>query len=167
MAATKKAAPRGTTKAAEQAAETTFTAANAFTEAAQDQYEKAMKSFSDNAEQFRAQAEETAATLRESFETAQERFSAVNADFVEAARTEVSDAVEFTNELARAKTVTDAFEIQRAYWTKLFDTRIERTRALTEATTAATRDAFEPLTKSMTTAFGAASFEKFFPSAAK
>jgi hypothetical protein len=167
MAATKKAAPRRTAKAAEDHAEASFSTANVFTDAAQQQYESVVKSFTESADEFRTKAEEAAETMREGFETAQERFGAVNADMMNAAREEMTDAVEFATELARAKTVTDAFEIQRAYWTKLFDTRIERTRALTEATTTAARDSFEPFTKSMNSAFGSTAFEKFFPFAAK
>ena len=106
--------------------------------------------------------------LRAGFETAQERFSAVNADVMTAAREEMTDAVEFANELARAKSVSDAMEIQREYWTNLFETRVERTRAISQASAEAARETMEPFTKSMSSAFGAVpAFDKFFPFAAK
>ena len=120
MAATKKAAPNRTAKAAEEHAEASFSTANAFTDVAQQQYETVVKTFTESADEFRAKAEEAAESMREGFETARERFGAVNADMMTAAREEMTEAVEFANELARAKTLADAFEIQHAYWTKLF-----------------------------------------------
>lgn len=168
MAAAKKTATRRVAKDIEQTvengAETAFAAVNNWSDAARDQYETALKTFNDNAEKFRAEAEEAFAAARDGFETANERIKTVNADMMTAAREEISEAVEFANDLARAKSAADAFEIQRAYFTKLFDTRAERFRTITEASAEAARAAFEPVTKSYATAFSfTPSFDRFFP----
>lgn len=156
----------------ETGAETAFDAVNTWSDAARDQYETALKSFNDSAEKFRADAEEAFAATRDGFEAANERIKTVNADLMTAAREEITEAVEFANELARAKSVADAFEIQRGYYTKLFETRSERFRAMTEASADAARAAFEPMTKGYASAFSFTpsfpmSFDKFFPFAGK
>lgn len=158
--ATKKTAPADDYNA--------FAAAGAFGDAARDQYETALKSFNENAEKFRAQTEESITAARQSFETASERFRAVGAEAISAARDEMSEAVDFANDLARARSIGDALEIQRGYWTKLFETRIERAKAMTEASVEATRDAFAPLNRSVASASAfAPSFDKFFPFGSK
>ena len=172
MAAAKKSATRRVAKEVEDTiengAEHAFSAVASWNDAARDQYENALKSFNDSAEKFRADAEEAFAATRDGFETANERFKAVNADLMTAARVEITEAVDFANELARAKSIGDAFEIQRGYFTKLFETRTERFRTMTEASADAARAAFEPMTKSYASAFSfAPSFEKFFPFAGK
>jgi hypothetical protein len=168
MAAAKKSSTRRIAKDVEETfengAETAFAAVNNWSDAARDQYESALKTFNENAEKFRADAEDAFAAARDGFEAANERIKTVNADLMTATREEISDAVEFANELARAKSVADAFEIQRDYFNKLLDTRAARFRSLTEASADAARAAFEPMTKSYSTAFSfAPSFDKFFP----
>jgi hypothetical protein len=168
MAAAKKIATRRVAKdiedTIENGAETAFATVNNWSDAARDQYETALKTFNDTAEKFRAETEEAFAAARTGFDAANERMQTVNADIMAAARDEISDAVEFANEIARAKSAADAFEIQRGYFTKLFDTRAARFRSLTEASADAARAAFEPMTKSYATAFSfAPSFDKFFP----
>jgi hypothetical protein len=172
MAAAKKIATRRVAKdiedTIENGADTAFAAVNNWSDAARDQYETALKTFNDTAEKFRAEAEEAFAAARTGFDAANERIQAVNADVMTATREEISDAVEFANELARAKSVADAFEIQRSYFTKLFDTRAARFRSLTEASAEAARAALDPMTKTYATAFSfAPSFDKFFPFAGK
>lgn len=155
--ATTKTAPEG-------AAQNAFGDVSSFADAARDHYETALKSFNDSAEKFRVQTEETMSSARESFEVASERMRSVSADALTHAREEMTGAVDFANELARAKSISDALELQRNYWTKLFDARVERARAFTEASVEASRSAFEPLNKSFTSAFAfAPSFDKFFP----
>lgn len=140
----------------------------AFAEAAREQYETALSAFNENAEKFRAQTEEQFTTARESFETASERLRAASADALSHARDEMTEAVDFANELARAKSISDAFEIQRKYWTNLFETRVERARAFSEVSVEATRDAMKPFGKSLDSAAAfAPAFDKFFPFAAK
>lgn len=157
-------AAKKTKTVADDFAETT---AN-FAETARDQYETALKSFNDHAEKVRAQTEDQFAAAREGFETATEKFRTVSTDALAHAREEMTEAVDFANELARAKSVSDALEIQRNYWTNLFNTRVERARAFTEASVEASRSAFEPLNKSFTTAAAfTPSFDKFFPFASK
>jgi hypothetical protein len=168
MAAAKKTTTRRVAKDVEDTLETeaqsAFDAVSSWSDAARDQYETALKTFNDNAEKFRAEAEEAFAAARDGFEAANERIKSVNADLMTAAREEISEAVEFANELARAKSAADAFEIQRSYFTKLFDTRAERLRAFTEASAEAARAAFEPMSKSYATAFAfTPAFDRFFP----
>ncbi|MFN0024473.1 MAG: phasin family protein [Parvularculaceae bacterium] len=172
MAAAKKIAPRRAAKdiedTIETANETAFATANAWTDNARGQYETAMKTFNESAEKFRADAEEAMSAAREGFDAANERMKSVNADVMSAAQEEISGAVEFASELSRAKSITDAFEIQRGYYTKLFETRTERFRALTEASNEAAKAAFEPMTKGYASAFSfTPSFDKFFPFSGK
>ena len=161
--ATKKAT-RKTTKLVDA---NTFETTEGFTQAANDQFQTAFNAFNENAETMREHAEGVFAAVRENIETAQSRFQSVSRDLVEAAREEASEAVTFVNELARARTIADALEIQRSYWTNLFETRVERTREFARTTTEAARESFEPFSKSLTAFPGLASFEKFFPFAAK
>ncbi|NWG93463.1 MAG: phasin family protein [Parvularculaceae bacterium] len=159
--------------AAKKATETMFDGdgsalAGAFGEAARDQYDAALKTFSDAAEKIRTQTEENFASARKGFDAASERMRAVSADALAAAREEMTGAVDFASELARAKTIGDALEIQRGYFTKLFDARVERARAMTEASVEAMRDAVEPFGKSYASVFAIApAFDKFFPFASK
>lgn len=170
MTATKKTTAKTTTKTAEKAvsgaANEAFATVENMSNAARDQFENFVASMNENTEAMRDQAEEMFAVCRDNMEAAQERFQSMNTEMMEAARAEASDAVEFVNELARAKTIGDALEIQRDYWTNLFETRIERTQEMTKATVDAARDSMEPFTKSFST-FTPAGFEKFFPFAAK
>lgn len=166
MTAAKKTArrPVKATETVDAASDTAF----AFSDAARDQFETAMKAFNDNAEEIRTRTEETMSLVRDSFEQAREKMQAVNSEMVAAAREEVTEAVEFANELARARTMADALEIQRNYWTRLFETRVERTRALTQASIDATREMFEPMARNTSAPLSAfAGFEKFFPFAAR
>lgn len=167
MATAKKTAARKTAKAADTVAEDAFSTAENMSNAARDQFETIIAKFTENAETFRAQSEEMMESVRGNFETAQTRFQTVNADLAAAARDEAAEAVEFVNSLSRATTLADAFEIQRDYWTNLFETRVERTRDLAKVSMDAARDSFEPFAKSMNAYSPTASFEKFFPFAAK
>lgn len=160
-------------KSASNAAEPTSAFADAlpmsaFADAAREQYETAMSAFTDNAEKFRTQSEETFAAARDGFDAASERMRTASADIIAHAREEMADAVDLANELARAKSVTDAIELQRSYWTKLLDARVARAKSLTDASVEATREAFAPFNKSLNTAsFFAPAFDKFFPFASK
>lgn len=166
MAAATKKTARKTAKAAETTANETFATFETIQDAARDQMETMMNAFNEKAETFRDQAEDVMETYREHFAKNQERAREFGAEFVNAAREETSDAVEFVNELARAKSVGDAFEIQRNYWTNLFETRTQRASDMTKASVEAAREVYEPFQKAMT-AFTPAGFEKIFPFSAK
>lgn len=165
--ATKKTTTRKTVKAAPKKASKNV-AADAFasfenmSNANRDQFETFVAAMTENADTMRDQAEEIFETCRDSLETAGEQMRTVNADLIEAAREETAEAVEFVTELARAKTVADALELQRDYWSKLFETRMKRARDLTQTSVEAARASFEPLSKTMT-AFPTANFQKIFP----
>ncbi len=162
--ATERTAPEGAAADAFAA----FGDVSSFADAARGQYETALKTFNENAEKFRVQTEESLVSTREGFEAASERMRAVGAETLTHAQTEMTEAVEFANELARAKSVNDALELQRKYWTKLFETRVERAKTLTQASVEASRSAFEPLNKSFASAFAfAPAFDKFFPFSSK
>lgn len=159
--ATKKAARRAT--AGETVKTEAFQSADAFAGAARDQFDTMLSAFNEQAETFRGQTEEVLDQVRGNFEAAQTRLQATNAELMNAARAEMSEAVDFANELARAKTVADALEIQRGYWTNLFETRVERARELTNATVDAARESFEPFSKSMASFSASSPFAKVFP----
>jgi hypothetical protein len=170
MAAARKTAARKTvkteTKAVEAKANDALASFENISNATRDQFETFVAAFTENSDALRGQAEELLETCRDGFETANEQIRSASADLMNAAREETAEAVEFVNELARAKTVADALELQRDYWTNLFETRVARARDLTQASFDAARTSFEPLTKSMNV-FPATGFEKFFPFAAK
>lgn len=169
--AKKTATPRKTaTKSAEStassAANGAFTTFENISNATRDQFEDFVAVMTEQSDALRDQAEEILDSCRGSFETANEQLRSTGAELMNAARDETAEAVEFVNQLARAKTIADALELQRDYWSNLFETRLERARDLTETSLDTARAAFEPLSKSMT-AFPAPGFEKFFPFAAK
>lgn len=165
--ATKKAAPKSA-KTTEPKFDDATAFAGVWGDAAREQYETALKTFNDNAEQFRTQTEEAVESARKGFDAANERMRVAGADAMTVAREEMTEAVDFMNDLARARTISDALEIQQGYWTKLFETRVERARAMTEASVEATREAMEPMTRNYASAFSfAPAFEKFFPFGSK
>ncbi len=106
-------------------------------------------------------------SFRGSFESARTRMQSVNAELVRAAREETANAVDFVNDLARAKSVADMLEIQRGYWSNLFETRSERAKNLANVSVEAARESFEPISKSLNAFSANASFEKFMPFSAK
>lgn len=176
-AAQASAAKETVEKAATAAASDAF----GFAEKARDQYTDFLKAMNENAEKFSGATQEMMEESRERMEQAQARFQEMGAEAMETARQDMTDAVDFANELARAKTMGDALEIQRDYWTRFFETRMERTKAMTEQMVEATRETVEPFTKtpftqtttafpmpfSAAAAFDADAFKAFFPFAAR
>lgn len=165
--ATKKTVGVRTAKAIDEtthaAAEQAFSFGNAFTGAAQDQYEKLFSAFNTNAEEMRGVSEEMLSAMRSSFEAAQGRMQELGSEAMNAARDDMKEAVDFANDLARAKTVLDALEIQRNYWSRFFETRMERTRTMTQTSIEAARESLDPISKSFSSAFAAApAFDKLF-----
>lgn len=141
----------------------TVTQFEAAADQARTQFERLYANFNDQAESFRGQTSEFIETVRANVETTREHLKTVNAELIDAARAEMAEAVDFANELARAKTVADAFEIQRSYWTRLFEARVERVRGMTNASVEIARGAMEPLSKTFAAAWSPAAFERFFP----
>lgn len=164
--ASAKAKIEKTAKAERQDGESAF----AFAGAAQDQYAALMKTLGVNSEELQGRTQEMMDASRESFETAQSHFQDASAQMMEAARQEMSDVVDFANELTRARTVSDAFEIQRDYWTRLFETRADRARAMAQSSVDAIRETTEPMQRTMKGAFAEPAFgnmSAFFPFAKK
>lgn len=172
MAATKTTAKK-TVKAADptmKAAvvnEDAIKSAEDFTAAAQDQFQKMVDLFAGNAEEMREKVETLTSEMRARMEKTQQHVADVNADLAEAARTEVSDAVQFANDLAKAKTFADALTVQQSYWTNLFDTRIKRIKDMTQTSIDVTREALEPAGDTFGAFFDQSKlFEGFFPAKA-
>lgn len=151
----------------ENGVEDAFASVETMSNAARDQFETITEAFTKNAETMRDQAEDLVEAFRGSFENARTRLQTVNTEFVNAAREETANAVDFVNELARAKSFADALEIQRGYWSNLFETRVERTRAFTNASVDAARETFEPISKSLSAFSANTAFDKFSPFSAK
>ena len=139
----------------------------AFSSATTDQYDALMNAFTENAGALQEHGQEFLDAARAGFETAQDSFQAVNDVAVAAVQTEMSEAVDFTNELSRATSLNDVIEIQRDYWTRFFEGRVERTRAMTDATVNAMRDSAEPFNKPIAASLGTSGFASFFPFASK
>lgn len=167
MAVAKKTA-RKTVKTVSTVADDAFTTAETAANGAREQFDTLFAAFTENAETLRDQTEEFFETFRSNFETAQSRLKDTSTELVEDARKEMAEAVDYMNSLARVTSVSDALELHRDYWTNLLETRVERTKELTEASAEAAREAFEPYSKSFSAlSFDTAGFEKFFPFSAK
>ncbi len=154
-------------KAAAKAESNAFEAAGDFAENAQEYFSEFLTNMTDAAEDMREQAEDLTADVRARFETQQKLAADVNAELVDAAKSEVSEAVQFASDLTAAKTFTDAMEIQQAYWSNLFQTRVARTQDLTSKSVDAAKEAFAPLKTDFTGTFDTSAFEKMFRFPAK
>lgn len=172
--ASRKTAAKKATKSANKTADTaTFAATDAFKSIesmgmqAQQQFADAMSQFTGKAEDMREYAENITAELTARFEAQQQLATEINADFVEAAKTEITDAVQFTSDLGAAKSVADAMEIQQAYWTNLFQTRTTRMQDLTAKTVEATKETISPAATDFGAFFDTSAFEKMFAFPAK
>lgn len=176
-AATSKTTAKTTAaQAKEKAAETAsaainddaiFATADNFANAAREQMETLMTAFTGNTDELREKAEAMNEEFRARFEKTQQHVSEMNNELMEAARTEMSDAVQFANDLTQAKSVGDALEIQRGYFSKLFESRIERAREMTENSVALARETATPANGAFAPYFDPKAFEKFFPFAPK
>ena len=176
-AATSKTTAKTTTAEAKQKAEETVSTqinddamlatADNFANAAREQMETLMTAFTGNADDMREKAEALNEEFRARFEKTQQHVSEMNNELMEAARTEMSDAVQFANDLTQAKSVGDALEIQRGYFSKLFETRIERAREIAENSVALARETAAPANNAFAPYFDPKAFEKFFPFSVK
>ena len=137
------------------------------TAAAREQFEAMMTTFTGNAEDMREQTQELAEEMRARFEKTQKQMTEVNAGLVEAARGELSDAVQFANEIVRVKSVSEAMELQRAYWTNLFETRVARAQELTATTVELAKENMEPVETGLDMFAGVKAFQDFFRFPAK
>lgn len=162
MTVAKKTTARKTAANGGEAAATAKSAANG----AHDQFDTLFAAFTTNADTLRDQTQEFMDQVRANFETAQSRFKKANEELVAAAREETAEAVDFVNNLSRAGTIADALDLHREYWTGRLDAGVERAKAFAEASLEATRETFEPFSKSLG-AFAPAGFEKFMPFAQK
>ncbi len=156
-------------KKAAKPAESVFKSVEDYTAAAREQFEKAFGDFSGNAEELRDQFETLSGAVNEGFNRTREHVTDVSSEIAEAAREEVADAVQFANDLTKAKSLTDALEIQRDYWTNLFEARVERTKEITERSINLARKNAEPFAEAKAPSFFADSkaFENFFRFPAK
>lgn len=165
--ATKKATTKRTVKAAdkpEAAATDVLKTAENMTDAAREQFETVMTSFSGNFDEMREQTEEIVGEVQLRVKKTQDHIADVNSTIVEAAREEVTEAVQFANDLAKAKTFADALEIQRDYWTNLFETRMERARDMTETSVEVAREAMTPMSTNFGSMFENTNvFQNMFP----
>ena len=144
-----------------------FASADSFASAAREQMETLMGAFTGNTEEMREKAEAMNEEMRVRFEKTQQHVSEMNHELMEAARTEMNEAVQFANDMTQAKSVADALEIQRGYFMKLFQTRIERARGMTEQSVALARETTSSADGAFTSYFDAKAFEKFFPFSGK
>lgn len=133
-------------------------------EKAKDQFETMMSSFTGNFDEMREQAEELAETTQARLKTVQDHAAKTNASLMEAAQEEMSGAVQFAQDLGKAKSFTDAIAVHQSYWTSLFETRMTRARELTEATVETARETMTPVEVPFA---NMKAFEKFFTFPAK
>jgi len=131
-----------------------FKSVEDFTAAAREQFESLTGALSGSTTELRETAQELSGAARDGFDNTQAHVAEVTAELVESTRNEVSDAVQFTKDLTSAKSLTDALEIQHNYWTNLFETRIERSRDITERSVEVTRANLAPFTAKAPAIFG-------------
>ena len=129
---------------------------------ARDQMEKLVGEFSSNAEDMREQFEDFSAAVQDSLGRTRGFLTDVSSELAEAAREEVTSSVQFANDLANAKTFSDALDIQRTYWTNIFEARADRARELTERSVEVARESMEPFTAKSSAFFENGAFEKMF-----
>ncbi|MEM6537998.1 MAG: phasin family protein [Pseudomonadota bacterium] len=172
--ATKTATPKASTASSSDATTNddhdVLGGAFAFSGAAKEQYETLAKAFSDNAGEFQGKTQEFLDASKESFEVMQSHMRDAGTGMITAAREDIEDAVDFANELSSAKSVTEAFDIQRDYWTRYFETRVSRARTMFSDGTTAIRETAEPIQQVASSTFGdspMASMTNFFPFAKK
>lgn len=164
---TAKRATKTAAKKTQAAAVPAVNEAEDFSANVRAQFENMMSQFTGNTDEMREKAEEMTEEMRTRFEKQQQLAANMNAEIVEAAKTEVSDAVQFVSELGQAKTFTDALTIQQDYWSNLFETRMARTQVMTEKTTEAAKEALTPATSDFGAMFDMSAFEKMFRFPAK
>lgn len=169
MATTKTAAKKipaaeTVTKTVEPVDMMSFATSSEWAETAKAQFEKMMSSFSGNFDEMREQSEDIAEKAKARLQAVQERAAKTNAELMEAAQEEMTNAVQFASDLGKARSFSDALTVQQSYWTNLFETRMERARALTEATVEAARETMTPVE---TPFANFKAFEKFFAFPAK
>ncbi len=158
----KSTAKKAESPAAASAAGDALKTAEDFTAKAREQFEDAMSHFADTAEDMREKAEDMTAEMRARFEKHQQMAAEMNSEFVEAAKEEISDAVQLASDLGKAKTFADAMEIQQAYWSNLFETRVARTQDMTAKTVEAAKEAFTPMATDFGALFDTSAYEKMF-----
>ncbi len=158
-AAKKVSAAETATKTVEPADVMSFAAGADWAATAKDQFEKMMSSFTGNFDEMREQSQDIAEKAKARLQAAQERAAKTNAELMEAAQEEMTNAVQFASDLGKATSFADALTVQQSYWTNLFETRMERARALTEATVEAARETMTPVE---TPFANFKAFEKFF-----
>lgn len=144
-----------------------FKHAEDFTASARGHVENFYSQMTDMSEDWRETAEDVAGEIQTRVSRQQEVASELGQHMVDAARTEMSDAVQFANELTQAKTFADALEIQQNYFTSLFERRIERSREMTERTVEVTKEAMSPMNADFGSFFSARPFDAFFRAASK
>ncbi len=161
-AAKKVAAPATETKAVESPVMPdimSFSSAADWTETAKQQFETMMSSFTGNFGDMRAQAEGLAETTQARMKTVQDHAAETNTRLMEAAQEEMTSAVQFANDLSKAKSFADALSVQQSYWTKLFETRMAHAREISERSVATARETMTPID---TPFANMKAFEKFF-----
>ncbi|MEZ5894094.1 MAG: phasin family protein [Parvularculaceae bacterium] len=164
MATTKTAAkntaePKTETKTVEAFDVMSFSNPTEWATNAKEQFDSMMSSFGGNFEDMRDQVEELAETAQERMKIAQERAVQTNTRLMEAAQEEMTSAVQFASDLGKATTFADALTLHQTYWSKLFETRMERMREFTEATVETARETMTPVE---TPFANMKAFEKFF-----
>jgi hypothetical protein len=164
MATTKKTAETTTAAKNMTADMMSFGNGAEWAENAKEQFETMMSSFTGNFDDLRTQGEEFAETAQARLKAVQERAAKNNARLMEVAQEDMTTTVQFASDLGKAKTFADALSVQQSFWTNMFETRMERTREMTEAAAEAAREVMTPAEMPFA---NTKMFEKFFAFPAK
>jgi len=161
--AAKTAAAEAATETVEIAETMSFAAAD-WADKAKEQFETMMSSFTGNFDDLRSHGEGLAEEVQARVKANHDRAAKTNARLVEAAKEEMTNAVQFASDLGKAKTFADALTVQQTYWTKFFETRMEHAKEITETTVEAARETMTPVEMPFA---NMKAYEKFFPFSVK
>jgi phasin len=107
--------------------------------------EKGVQQAKDNYTKFKAAADQTAGVFEDSYATASKGATEFNVKALDALRTNVNAAFDYTRELFASKTLAEAVELSSAHVRKQFETLSEQAKDLTAVAQKVAAEASEPI----------------------
>jgi phasin len=111
--------------------------------------EKGVQQAKDNYAKFKAVADQATGILEDSYATASKGAAEFNLKALDALRTNVNAAFDYTRELLAAKTLADAVELSSAHVRKQFDALTVQAKELTATAQKVAAEAAEPIKASV------------------
>ena len=111
--------------------------------------EKSVQQAKDNYTKFKSAADQATLAFEDTYTTASKGAAEFNLKALDALRTNVNAAFDYTRELLAARTLADAVELSSAHARKQFEVLSAQTRELTETAQKIAPQTAEPLTASV------------------